>query len=145
MVAIRLLCITSYDLVVRFPVITLLVIEHINLQIQLLISLIGPTNVSAFTFDDTNRAFVSIRLSVDGVRPLPMVDEEGNLIPTLATRVRVRDFPRDQGFLKMKFIIFKYVLENIDNQEKVAGRGDNIDKFAGQVSDMYVNLRKYHK
>lgn len=98
--------------------------------------------MSAYTFDDSTRAFASVRMSVNGIRPLPNVDEEGTVLPTLATKVRLRDFQRSQQFLKMKYIVYKYVWENIDNNTIVTGRGDNIDAFALEVSSMYEDLGK---
>lgn len=105
-------------------------------------------NVSAYTFDDSTKAFTSIRLSVDSARPLPNIDDDGNVIATTATRIRTKDY-KNMRLLKMKFIIYKYVWERITNDEIVISRGLNIETFALQLIDMYddlgnnFNIKKY--
>ncbi|KAI9364547.1 hypothetical protein BD770DRAFT_313774 [Pilaira anomala] len=103
----------------------------------------GPLNVSAYTFDDSTRAFTSVRLSVDAVRPLANLDEEGHVIGTTARRIRAREFDRTHRFLKMKFIVYKYVFEHINDEETVMNRGLNVETFALQLSDMYENLGNF--
>ncbi|KAG1037782.1 hypothetical protein G6F43_012787 [Rhizopus delemar] len=82
-------------------------------------------NVSAYTFDDSTKAFANIRLSVTDVRPILQVDDDGLVITTEARRIRTRDFSRNMNFLKMKFIVYK---------------GLNVEAFALQLSDMYEDL-----
>lgn len=90
--------------------------------------------------DDASKAFVSMRMIVDAARLLPNVDNDGNVIRTLATRVRVKDFPCYQLFKKMKYIIYKYVWENVSNEQMVIGCGLNVETLALEVNDMYENL-----
>lgn len=100
----------------------------------------GSLNVSAYTFDDSTKAFANIRLSVTDVRPILQVDDDGLVITTEARRIRTRDFSRNMNFLKMKFIVYKYVWENIHNSDVVFNRGLNVEAFALQLSDMYEDL-----
>lgn len=99
--------------------------------------------MSAYTFDDSTRAFSSVRLSVNAVRPLVNMDEDGNVIGTTARRVSVQDFERSHLFLKLKFIVYKYVWEHINDEDIVINRGLNVETFALQVSDMYETLGSY--
>ena len=101
---------------------------------------IDNLNVTAYTFDHTSRAFASIRMSVDGVRPILQVSDDGHVIPTQAQRIRVRDFDRRQRFYKLKFMVYKYVWENIDEDFVTLSDGSSIDTFATEVSRMYTDL-----
>lgn len=103
---------------------------------------IGSLNVSAYTFDDSTRAFANIRLSVTDAKPIIQVDDDGEIIPTLAKRVRTKEFQRTHQFLKMKFVVYKHVWENIQDQNVVINRGLNSEAFALQLSDMYEDLGK---
>ncbi|KAI7863347.1 uncharacterized protein EV154DRAFT_572758 [Mucor mucedo] len=42
----------------------------------------GPLSIIAFTFDDFNRAFCSVKLNVHNIRLLAISNEEGNTIST---------------------------------------------------------------
>ncbi|KAG1450740.1 hypothetical protein G6F46_009366 [Rhizopus delemar] len=88
-------------------------------------SFAGSLNVSAYTFDDSTKAFANIRLSVTDVRPIFQVDDDGLVITTETRRIRTRDFPRTINFLKMKFIVYKDL---------------NVEAFDLQLSDMYEGL-----
>lgn len=99
-------------------------------------------NVSAYTFDDSTKAFANIRLSITDVRPILQVDDEGAVIPSLARRVRTKEFQRTHQFLKMKFVVYKHVWEHIQDQNIVINRGLNVEAFALQLSDMYEELGK---
>ncbi|KAG0744629.1 hypothetical protein G6F37_013227 [Rhizopus arrhizus] len=88
-------------------------------------SFAGSLNVSAYTFDDSTKAFANIRLSVTDVRPILQVDDDGLVITTQAKKIRSRDFPKTLNFLKMKFIVYK---------------GLNVEAFALHLSDMYEDL-----
>ncbi|KAI7868387.1 uncharacterized protein EV154DRAFT_540880 [Mucor mucedo] len=101
---------------------------------------VGSLNVSAYTFDDSTRAFANIRLSVTDAKPIIQVDDDGEIIPTLAKRVRTKEFQRTHQFLKMKFVVYKHVWENIQDQNVVINRGLNSEAFALQLSDMYEDL-----
>jgi len=103
-------------------------------------SIVGSLNVSAYTFDDSTKAFANIRLSVTDVRPILQVDDDGLVITTQAKKIRSRDFPKTLNFLKMKFIVYKYVWENIHDSDIVFNRGLNVEAFALHLSDMYEDL-----
>lgn len=111
-------------------------------QVAWLISfpVVGSLNVSAYTFDDSTKAFANIRLSVTDVRPILQVDDDGLVITTQAKKIRSRDFPKTLNFLKMKFIVYKYVWENIHDSDIVFNRGLNVEAFALHLSDMYEDL-----
>ncbi|KAG1459166.1 hypothetical protein G6F46_013083 [Rhizopus delemar] len=80
-------------------------------------------NVSAYTFDDSTKAFANIRLSVTDIRPILQVDDDGLVITTETRRIRTRDFPRTMNFLKMKLIVYK---------------GLNVEAFDLQLGEMPV-------
>lgn len=100
-------------------------------------------NVSAYTFDDSTKAFANIRLSVTDAKPILQVDEDGMVIPTQARRIKIRDFAKTHQFLKIKFVVYKHVWENIGDTNMVINRGLNVEAFALQLSDMYEDLGKY--
>lgn len=99
--------------------------------------------MTAYTFDDSTRAFSSIRLSVDSARPLPTLDDDGNIIGTTATKIRVRDLEKNHKFLKLKYILYKYVFENIYNEDMVMGKGLNVEAFATQLNTSYEKLGEF--
>ncbi|KAI7870077.1 uncharacterized protein EV154DRAFT_607637 [Mucor mucedo] len=104
----------------------------------------GPLNITAFTFDDSNRAFCSVKLNVHNIRPLAITDEEGNVIPTDATRIRLRDI-ESLPLTKFKYLVHKYVWENISNDKIVFGNTTekgthNLDSFAKALSTMHDAL-----
>ncbi|KAG2191112.1 hypothetical protein INT47_002253 [Mucor saturninus] len=80
----------------------------------------GPLNITAFTFDDSNRAFCSVKIYVHNIRPLAVTDEGGNVIPTDAKRIRLRDI-ESLPLMKFKYLVHKCVWENISNDKVVFG------------------------
>lgn len=48
-------------------------------------------SVSAYSFDDSNKTFCSIRMNAVEIRPLPVLDENNNIIPTMARRTKEAD------------------------------------------------------
>jgi hypothetical protein len=104
------------------------------------IVIIGSLNVSVYIFDDITKAFANIRLSLIIVRPVFQVDDDGMVISTLARIIKVKDFPRMSQFFKMKFIVFKYVWEHINDNEVVISRYLSVEALALQLSDMYEDL-----
>ena len=82
-------------------------------------------------------------MSVDGVRPILQVSEDGQVIPTQAQRIRTRKFPRTQRFYKLKFMVYKYVWENIEEDFVYMSNGSSVDTFATEVSRMYDDLGKF--
>lgn len=57
--------------------------------------------------------------------------------------MKVSTFPRSQNFLKMKYMVYKYVWKNIRDKDVVAGHGLNIEAYDLQVMTLYDNLGKY--
>lgn len=106
------------------------------------IIIIGSLNVSAYTFDDSTKAFANIRLSITEARPILQVGDDGLVVATLARRIRSKDIPKAHQLLKVKFVVYKHVWEHIDDRNMVINRGLNLEAFALQLSDMYEELGK---
>ncbi|OBZ80164.1 hypothetical protein A0J61_11787 [Choanephora cucurbitarum] len=74
---------------------------------------VGALHVSAYTFDDANRAFASIRVGVQSVAPIREIDFRGNTtgfgIADGCVPVDEENAPPNREYAKLKFIIFKYV------------------------------------
>ncbi|CAO3645516.1 unnamed protein product [Mucor hiemalis] len=107
----------------------------------------GTINVSAFCFDDSTRAFASVRLGVAEISPIREVDHAGailgeafaagcipfneNNVPTSAHRV----------YKKCKFIVFKYIWDNWENDELVDGKKDALrEALSETLEDLYEEL-----
>ncbi|KAI7864538.1 uncharacterized protein EV154DRAFT_534003 [Mucor mucedo] len=95
----------------------------------------GPLNITAFTFDDSNRAFCSVKLNVHNIRPLAITDEEGNIIPTDATRIRLRDI-ESLPLTKFKYLVHKYIVFGNTSEKGT----HNLDSFAKALSTMHDAL-----
>ncbi|KAG2192718.1 hypothetical protein INT47_012055 [Mucor saturninus] len=103
----------------------------------------GSLNISAFTFDDSNRAFSNVRININNVKPLPMVDDEGNVLPIKAKRMKISDFPDKPP--KLTYAVYRYVWENINDPTIVVGKSDktaerNVEAFAVSFHDMHEYL-----
>ncbi|KAG0739088.1 hypothetical protein G6F57_006745 [Rhizopus arrhizus] len=85
-------------------------------------------SVSTYTFDDSNKAFCNVRMNAVEIRPLPVLNENNNIIPV------------DREFKKLKYAIHKYIFENIKNERVVAQRNLNIEAFALNLFDMHEEL-----
>ena len=82
-------------------------------------------------------------MSVDGVKLILQVSEDGQVIPTQAQRIRTREFPWTQRFYKPKFIVYKYVWETIDEDCVYMSNGGSVDTFATEFSRMYDDPGKF--
>ena len=102
----------------------------------------GEVNVSAFTFEDSTKAFASIRMRVNGVRPIRQVTEDGDVVPNAAFFVDSSDYSLDHPFFKLKFMIHKHVWENINDTQLVMFRGTTQEIFAVSLAEQYDNLGK---
>ena len=76
------------------------------------------------------------------MKPILQVDDNGRVIPTMAKRIKSRDLPRNAEFLKMKFVVYKHIWENIHDKKVVNDKGLIIEPFALELSDMYADLGK---
>lgn len=99
-------------------------------------------SVSAYSFDDSTKAFTNVRMNINEVRPLINIDDEGEVIPSNAVRMKEKDYSEiDNQFLKLNYSIYKWVFENIDNPKIVSNAKDlNIESFALQLHDMHEDL-----
>ncbi|OBZ80329.1 hypothetical protein A0J61_11623 [Choanephora cucurbitarum] len=74
---------------------------------------VGALHVSAYTFDDANRAFASIRVGVQSVAPIRKINFRGNTtgfgIADGCVLVDEENTPPNREYAKLNFIIFKYV------------------------------------
>ncbi|KAI8321026.1 hypothetical protein EDC96DRAFT_539607 [Choanephora cucurbitarum] len=82
----------------------------------------GTLNVSAYTFDDSVRAFASIRVgNISGFGP-----DQGCILIT------EENAPLNREYVKLKFIIFKYVWENWNNE--------TLESFTDYLEGLYDDL-----
>jgi hypothetical protein len=84
-------------------------------------------------------------MTVDDIKPLPIITEDGEVIPTTAKRLVLKDIDPGQNkpMKKLKYVLMKYVFENIRNEEMVPSRFLNIDTFAMGLYDLHEELGKY--
>lgn len=99
-------------------------------------------NVYGYMNDDHTRAFVNLRMNVVGVRPYPNVDDDNNLIPSDAKRMHADEYD-NRANLKLKYMIYKYVWQNIDNEEIVEQEKLVKESFARYFSDLHDDLCKF--
>ncbi|KAI8326711.1 hypothetical protein EDC96DRAFT_534558 [Choanephora cucurbitarum] len=106
-------------------------------------------NVSAYTFDDSVRAFASIRVGVQAIAPIREVDFQGNIsgfgpdqgcIP-----ITEENAPLNREYVKLKFIIFKYVWENWNNETLVRKRESLKESFTDYLEGLYDDLVELDK
>ncbi|KAI8327640.1 hypothetical protein BD560DRAFT_336127 [Blakeslea trispora] len=102
----------------------------------------GALHVSAYTFDDSTKAYANIRVSVVDIKPIWQVDDDGNVIRSAAKKVKTREFPRNREFVKMKFIVYKHIWEHIGDSKVVNQKNLTVEPFALELSDMYADLGK---
>lgn len=111
----------------------------INLFLQL-----GALHVSAYTFDDANRAFASIRVGVQSVAPIREIDFHGNTtcfgIADGCIPVDEENTPPNREYAKLKFIIFKHVWENWSNEALVRKRENLREAFTDYLEGLYDDL-----
>ncbi|KAI8637873.1 hypothetical protein BD408DRAFT_352863 [Parasitella parasitica] len=102
---------------------------------------IGSMNAYAYMNDDSTRAFINLGMNVTGVRPYPSVDEDNNLIPSDAIKM-VADHYDNKYTTKLNYMLYKFVWQNIDNEEVVRQEKLTKESFAQYFSDMHDNLCK---
>lgn len=85
---------------------------------------------------------MSVRMTVDEVRPLPQINEEGEIIPTTARAMKISqvDPNLNKPFKKLKYVLMKYVFENINNEDMVPPRFLNVEPFALALFDLHEEL-----
>ncbi|KAG1114520.1 hypothetical protein G6F42_014163 [Rhizopus arrhizus] len=106
----------------------------------LLIKLLpGSLNVYAYMNDDNTRAFINLRMNVAGVRPYPNVDDNNNLIPSEAVRMTADKYD-NKKLHKLKYMLYRYVWENIENEDMVEQEKLVKDSFAIYLSDLHDDL-----
>jgi hypothetical protein len=82
-------------------------------------------------------------MTIDDIRPLPQITDDGEVIPTVARRLALRDNGfMDKPYKKLKYILMKYVFENINNEEMVPSRYLNVEVFAMALYDLHEELGK---
>ncbi|CEP08535.1 hypothetical protein [Parasitella parasitica] len=96
-------------------------------------------NAYAYMNDDSTRAFINLRMNVVGVRPYPNVDDDNNLIPSTARRMHADSYD-NKKLLKLKYMIYKYVWQNIDNEDVVIQDKLVKESFAHYFSDLHDEL-----
>ena len=104
--------------------------------------ILGQLGISAYTFDDSNRAFASVRVGLRRIRPIFRQEDDGTIRKTEATMVE-EDVGTSNEPLKLKFILYKYVFENWEDETKVNPRRVFKENFARQLQNMFDALRKY--
>ncbi|KAL9538969.1 hypothetical protein MBANPS3_010551 [Mucor bainieri] len=105
----------------------------------------GSLNVSAYSFDDSNKAFASARVGVSTISPIREVDDQKNLIgedfSSGCVAVNARSFPVNKEYKKCRFIIMKYVWDNWSNDKLVDGKKDALrEAFSDNLEDLYEDL-----
>ncbi|GAN02570.1 hypothetical protein MAM1_0024d02014 [Mucor ambiguus] len=71
--------------------------------------------------------------------PFPNVDEDNNLIPSEAIRMVADNYDNKEA-PKLKYMIYRYVWENLDNEEMVDPEKVVKESFARYLSDMHDDL-----
>lgn len=102
---------------------------------------LGQLGVSVYCFDDSNRAYASIRVGLRKIRPIFEQTEDGQLRQTGATTIE-EDIGMGVTPLKLKFILYKYVFENWEDSTKVAPRKVQKEVFGRQLQAIFDSLRK---
>ncbi|KAI8327323.1 hypothetical protein EDC96DRAFT_532143 [Choanephora cucurbitarum] len=114
----------------------------------------GTLYVSAYTFDDSVRAFACIRVGVQAIAPIREVDFQGNIsgfgpdqgcIP-----ITEGNAPLNREYVKLKFIFFKYVWENWNNEtlsvkDYLEGLYDDLvelDKAVPNANPVFMEQRR---
>ena len=102
--------------------------------------------MSAYTFDDANRAFASIRVGVQSIAPIREVDFQGNISGFGQEHgcypVNEENAPPNREYSKLKFIIFRYVWENWSNETLVRRREALREPFTDYLEGLYDDLGK---
>ncbi|CEP07096.1 hypothetical protein [Parasitella parasitica] len=99
----------------------------------------GLASSSAFTFDNSTRAFCSTRINMDAIRPIAMVDENNRVIVTNAKKIKAKDFD-NRKHKKLQYLMFKFVWEHIDNENIVDQRNLNKEAFVFGLINLHEEL-----
>ncbi|KAL9557314.1 hypothetical protein MBANPS3_001468 [Mucor bainieri] len=102
---------------------------------------VGPLNAYAYTNEDDTRAFINLRMNVLKVRPYASVDDHNRIIPSNAIRMNSDDYENDTVF-KLKYFIYLFVWQNIDDENWVRQERLNKEPFAHYLSDLFEDLRE---
>ncbi|EIE81238.1 hypothetical protein RO3G_05943 [Rhizopus delemar RA 99-880] len=94
---------------------------------------------SAFTFNNTTRAFCSTRINMNAIRPIAMVDDNNRVIATNARKMKAKDFD-NRKHKKLQYLLFKYVWEHIDNKNVVEQRNLNKEAFVYALINLHDEL-----
>lgn len=103
--------------------------------------IIGLASSSAFTFNNTTRAFCSTRINMNAIRPIAMVDDNNRVIATNARKMKAKDFD-NRKHKKLQYLLFKYVWEHIDNKNVVEQRNLNKEAFVYALINLHDELCK---
>lgn len=107
----------------------------------------GSLNVSAYAFDDSTRAFASIRVGVSSIEPIREVNYQGQITGSGIEEgcVPVNDvaYPPTREYAKLKFIIFKYVWENWGNERLIKTKEMLKEAFSDHLESLYDDLGKF--
>ncbi|CAO0802404.1 unnamed protein product [Mucor circinelloides] len=99
----------------------------------------GALNAYAYTNEDDTRAFINLRMNVTGVCPYANLTENNEIIPSRARRMQADRFDNETN-LKLKYMIYKYVWQNIDDENVVQQQRLNKEVFAHHLSDLHEDL-----
>ncbi|KAF1796833.1 hypothetical protein FB192DRAFT_1292283 [Mucor lusitanicus] len=104
-------------------------------------------NVSAYTFDDSNKAFASVRVGGSSVSPIREIDHNNNLIGVDfgACVMPVNDlaFTSSREHKKCRFVIMKYVWDHWADERPVEGKKDSLRESASDnLEDFYDDMCK---
>lgn len=109
----------------------------------MVLNVLGQLGVSAYTFDDSNRAYASVRVGLRRIAPVFRENEQGEIQRTDAVVVQ-EDVGTALEPIKLKFILYKYVIENWEDDTKVLTRRVLKESFARQVQLLFDTLREFY-
>jgi len=81
-------------------------------------------------------------MNVTGVRPYANLTENNEILPSRAIRTSADRFDNELN-LKLKYMIYKYVWQNIDDENVVQQQRLNKELFDYHLSDFHEDLCKY--
>ena len=81
-------------------------------------------------------------MNVPGVRPYANLTENNEIIPSRAIKMSADRFDKELD-LKFKYMIYKYVWQNIDDVNVVQQQRLNKELFDYHLSDFHEDLCKY--
>ncbi|KAG1050330.1 hypothetical protein G6F43_007386 [Rhizopus delemar] len=105
----------------------------------------SPLTVSAYGFQDSSRAFASIKMSPTEVRPLPIINEQNEIVLSEGPRVNDSLFPPEREYKKLKYFLYKYAFENINNGKIVNQIKLSYESFALYLYDLHEELVEKEK